>query len=172
MADPVLSIGDVAGSCHVAPSALRYWEAQGLLHPDHTPAGYRQYDPEQVARVRFIQRGQALGLSLSEIRDLLHAADGDGEAEVRNRLRHLLAHKLADTHRQVRELSDFASQLERVWVRLAEPACGCRHVGGCECLPPELQTVERPRLWAELQIVSQGCCPESCSCSPKPAAIP
>lgn len=77
MSAPMRSIGEVAGACGVAPSALRYWEAQGLLDPGHTSAGYRQYDPEQVARVRFIQRGQALGLTLTEIRDLLHAAASD-----------------------------------------------------------------------------------------------
>lgn len=109
MSGPTQSIGNVARTCGVAPSALRYWEAQGLIHPDHTPSGYRQYDEEQVARVRFVQRAQALGLALSEIRDLLRAADGDGEAAVRASLRHLLAHKLADAHRQARELADFAA---------------------------------------------------------------
>lgn len=132
------SIGEVADDCGISRSALRHWEEQGLLKPSHSTSGYRQYDNEQVARVRFVQRAQALGLTLAEVRDLLRAADGDGEATVRDCLRRLLASKLAETHRRMHELTSFASQIEKVRDRLGEPTCGCRHVGGCDCLPPDL----------------------------------
>lgn len=155
-----LSIGEVARRCGIATSALRFWEAEGLVRPAHrTASGYRRYDAETVARVRFILRAQALGLSLTEVRELLRAADGEGEESVRERLRHLLAHKLAETHHQVEELTGFAAQLERVWVRLARGGhCECRHLGECSCLPPEVETIERPRLVAELQVIAGGGC--------------
>ncbi|MHB1486592.1 MAG: MerR family transcriptional regulator [Acidimicrobiales bacterium] len=157
---PTLSIGEVARRCGLATSALRFWEAEGLVNPTHrTASGYRRYDTEAVARVQFILRAQALGLSLNKVRELLRAADGEGQEAVRERLRHSLAHKLAETHRQVEELTDFAAQLERVWVRLAQGGpCECRHLGQCSCLPPEVQTIERPRLVAELQVIAGGDC--------------
>lgn len=169
LAEPTLSIGEVARTCGIATSALRFWEAEELVSPSQrTAAGYRRYDAEAVARVRFIQRAQALGLSLVEVRDLLRAADGEGEEALRERLLHFLAHKLAETHRQVQELTDFAAQLERVWVRLAgDGPCECHHLGECSCLPPEVQTTERPRLVAELQVIAGGgCgCGDSCGCA-------
>lgn len=124
-----------------------------------TAAGYRQYDDEAEARVRFILRAQALDLSLDEVRDLLAAADGEGEPAVRERLRHLVAHKLADTERRLTELTGFAEQLEHVWVRLGESdRCECRHLGACSCLPPSVQTAGRRRLLSELNAVTHGTC--------------
>lgn len=170
MGEPAtLSIGEVARRCGLAPSALRFWEAEGLLAPTHrTASGYRRYDAEAVARVGFILRAQALGLSLAEVRDLLRAADGEGEEAVREGLRHLLAHKLAETRHQVEELNGFASQLERVWVRLGQGgSCGCRHLGECSCLPPEVRASQLPGLAAELAAIAQGgCgCGDSCGCA-------
>lgn len=155
-----LSIGEVARRCGLATSALRFWEAEGLLLPTHrTSAGYRRYDAEAVARVGFILRAQALGLSLAEVRELLRAADGEGEEAVRHGLRHLLAHKLAETRHQVEELNGFASQLERVWVRLGQGGrCQCRHLGECSCLPPQLRASQLPALAAELTAIAAGDC--------------
>lgn len=159
MAGP-LTIGALAGRCGIAPSVLRYWEEEGLLPVvRRTSAGYRQYDAEAEARVRFILRAQALGLSLDEVRDLLAAADGEGEPAVRERLRHLVAHKLADTERRLTDLTAFAEQLEHVWVRLGESdRCECRHLGECSCLPPSVQTAGHRRLLTELHTVADGAC--------------
>lgn len=167
--DATLSIGLLARECGLAPSALRFWEAEGLITPvGRTPAGYRRYDNESAARVRFILRAQALGLSLEEVRQLLAAADGGGGVAMRERLRHLVAHKLADTRAQIDELEGFGAQLERVWVRLGEDdACGCRHLGDCTCMMPSPASPERRRLVAALESVSSGdcgCAPD-CACS-------
>lgn len=52
------------------PSASN--ERRGLLpEPPRTPSGYRAYEPETIARIRFIKRGQALGFTLGEIEELL-----------------------------------------------------------------------------------------------------
>ena len=124
-----------------------------------TAAGYRQYDDEAEARVRFILRAQGLGLSLDEVRALLAAADGEGEPAVRERLRHLVTHKLAETERRLTELTAFAEQLEHVWVRLGESErCECRHLGDCSCLPPSVQTAGHRRLLSELNAVAHGTC--------------
>ncbi len=70
----MLTIGQLARRTGLRPSALRYYEAEGLLEPaSRTDAGYRLYDPATADTVRLIQRAQRLGFSLAEIRALLSA---------------------------------------------------------------------------------------------------
>ncbi|QAY71060.1 MerR family transcriptional regulator [Xylanimonas protaetiae] len=38
----------------ISHSKLRFLEEQGLIHPVRTPAGYRQYSPADVERLRFV----------------------------------------------------------------------------------------------------------------------
>lgn len=133
----LLRIGEVAQATGVSTSALRFYEAQGLLTPtERTPAGSRRYDSEHVARVDFIRTAQRLGLTLAEIADLLAAVDSDDPVPARERLRRLVTNKIAATRHQIDELQAFSRQLERVQVRLGQdPGCGCRHLGTCGCLP-------------------------------------
>ena len=62
-----LSIGTVAERAGVAVSALRFYEAQGLIHGGRSPGGRRQYPREVLRRLAFIQAAQAVGLTLPEI---------------------------------------------------------------------------------------------------------
>ncbi|MHB1533332.1 MAG: MerR family transcriptional regulator [Acidimicrobiales bacterium] len=135
-----MTIGELAARAGVSTSALRFWEAEGLVAaPERTPSGYRRYDEESLARVRFILRGQALGLSLAEIARLLAAADAGDGASVQEQLRDQVAGHLDGARRQVAELEGFVGQLERVYLRLGPGAgCGCTHLGDCECLPPKV----------------------------------
>ncbi|GAB4428955.1 MAG: hypothetical protein OHK0015_12330 [Chloroflexi bacterium OHK40] len=73
-----LTIGQLAKRVSLRPSALRFYEAEGLLTPTaHTEAGYRLYDPEAEETLRFIQRAQRLGFALTDIRALLAGRAGD-----------------------------------------------------------------------------------------------
>jgi DNA-binding transcriptional MerR regulator len=59
----------------VRPSALRYYEAQGILRPaGRRPNGYRVYTGEAVKFLLFVRRAQALGMSLKEIKPLVDLA--------------------------------------------------------------------------------------------------
>jgi MerR family redox-sensitive transcriptional activator SoxR len=55
----------------VATSALRFYEAEGLLHAARTDGGQRRYARDALRRVSFIRVAQQVGLSLSEIADVL-----------------------------------------------------------------------------------------------------
>ncbi len=67
-----ITIGQVASGAGVNVQTVRYYERRGLLpKAPRTPGGYRTYDPEAVARLRFIKRAQDLGFSLEEITELL-----------------------------------------------------------------------------------------------------
>lgn len=67
-----LKTAELASLAGIAPSAVRYYERRGLLtDPGRTPAGYRDYPPEAVDTLLFIQRAQELGFTLREIKALL-----------------------------------------------------------------------------------------------------
>src|SRR5436309_14399955 len=67
-----LTIGQVAAAADVNIQTIRYYERRGLFPtPRRTPAGYRQYADDAVARLRFIKHAQELGFSLNEIQGLL-----------------------------------------------------------------------------------------------------
>lgn len=67
-----LTIGELARQAGMRPSALRYYEQQGLLPtPLRTESGYRLYHPDNLQDLRFIQRAQRLGFSLADIHVLL-----------------------------------------------------------------------------------------------------
>ncbi|MFF5216159.1 MerR family transcriptional regulator [Micromonospora sp. NPDC000442] len=80
-----MSIGEVLAQLRadfpdVTISKLRFLEAEGLVEPQRTAAGYRKYGWDDVARLRFVlsaQRDQYLPLRV--IREQLARWDADGE---------------------------------------------------------------------------------------------
>jgi MerR family redox-sensitive transcriptional activator SoxR len=67
----LLTIGQVSERSGVAPSALRYYEAQGLISSTRTPGGARRYARTVLRRLAFVRAAQNVGLSLVEVRDAL-----------------------------------------------------------------------------------------------------
>ena len=65
------TIGEVAARAGVATSALRFYEANGLITSVRTEAGHRRYHADVLRRVGFIKVAQRVGLSLDEIRTAL-----------------------------------------------------------------------------------------------------
>jgi MerR family transcriptional regulator, redox-sensitive transcriptional activator SoxR len=69
----LLTIGDFAARSGVAPSALRYYEREGLIRSTRTGGNQRRYQRSELRRVGFIKIAQQVGISLDEIRDALGA---------------------------------------------------------------------------------------------------
>src|SRR6266849_2413516 len=98
-----LTISRLAQLGGVNLETIRYYERQGLLAaPPRTAAGYRVFPREAARRLRFIKRAQELGLSLSEISELLaiRVKPGTQRAEMRMRAEA----KIADIGQKVRAL--------------------------------------------------------------------
>lgn len=86
-----MKISEVAALTNTSTKTLRFYENSGLLPPPaRTASGYRNYGPEIVDRLRFIHRGQAAGLALQEVRQILAIHDR-GEAPCAH-VRQLLSH--------------------------------------------------------------------------------
>jgi MerR family redox-sensitive transcriptional activator SoxR len=66
-----LTVGQLAERSGVAPSALRYYESQGLIHAERTAGNQRRYPRPTLRRVAFIRSAQRVGLSLEEIGEAL-----------------------------------------------------------------------------------------------------
>lgn len=66
-----LTIGALSERTGVAPSALRFYEAEKLISSSRTPGGQRRYRRDTIRRVSFVRIAQQVGLSLDEIRDAL-----------------------------------------------------------------------------------------------------
>ncbi len=64
------SISELATEFDVTPRAIRFYEDHGLLAPKR--AGQRRiYSPRDRTRLKLTLRGKRLGLTLSEIRELI-----------------------------------------------------------------------------------------------------
>ncbi|MGH8775486.1 MAG: redox-sensitive transcriptional activator SoxR [Jiangellaceae bacterium] len=66
-----LTIGELAARSGASTSALRFYEARGLLSPGRTSGGHRIYARSTLRRVAFVRAAQRVGLTLEEIRAAL-----------------------------------------------------------------------------------------------------
>ncbi len=109
-----LRIGQLAERARVNVQTVRFYERRGLIaEPERTAAGYRQYLPDVVRRIRFIKRAQDLGFSLSEITELLDlrarspVACKAVEGKARKKIA-LVETKISELERIKRALEDLA----------------------------------------------------------------
>ena len=71
--DDRLAIGEVAARSGLAPSAIRFYEAEGLIRAERTASDRRVFPRHVLRRLAFISSAQRVGLSL---RDVAAALDG------------------------------------------------------------------------------------------------
>lgn len=159
-----MKIGEVARAAGLTVETVRYYEAVRLL-PRHvrTPGGYRVFTPEDLERIEFIQKAKRLGLSLSDIRDILavQAADQATCSHVRD----LLEGKIAEADAAIDELTEFRGRLSQLLERFSGLQ-DCRPTGGRVCSIIEGTPIpERPRVLAELQPARSHPAADSLLCS-------
>lgn len=65
--DDLLTIGDLARRTGLAVSAIRYYEARGLVRSLRTGGNQRRFPRSEIRRLSFALIAQQLGLSLAEI---------------------------------------------------------------------------------------------------------
>jgi MerR family transcriptional regulator, Zn(II)-responsive regulator of zntA len=98
-----MRIGELASDTGTTTKTLRFYEESGLLPAAaRTPGGYRDYTQDAVARLDFIRRGQAAGLTLAQIRQVLQIRD-DGQPPCEH-VRDLLEQRMSDLDTQITEL--------------------------------------------------------------------
>ncbi|MFI2665744.1 MerR family transcriptional regulator [Micromonospora carbonacea] len=73
-----MRIGELSHATGASTRALRYYEEQGLIRSERLPNGYRDYGPEAIEKVEFIQDLLAAGLSSQILRDIMPCVTADG----------------------------------------------------------------------------------------------
>ena len=98
-----MQIGELAKLTNTSTKTIRFYEDSGLLPPPaRSASGYRDYGPEIVDRLRFIHRGQAAGLTLQKVRQILAIHDR-GEVPC-GHVRQVLSSRLDQVRAQIAEL--------------------------------------------------------------------
>ena len=67
----MLTIGELARRSGVATSAVRFYEARGLIVSERTAGNQRRYPQSTLRRIAFVRTAQRIGLSLDEIGEAL-----------------------------------------------------------------------------------------------------
>ena len=123
-----MQIGEIAHKVGLATSAIRFYEEKGLISaPGRSESGYRDYDPAVVDRLVFIRAGQAVGLTLAELGQVLQIRDR-GDSPCRH-VTELLDSRIDDVDQRIEDLR----RLRRDLVSLRDQAT---NLDPADC-PPE-----------------------------------
>jgi DNA-binding transcriptional MerR regulator len=114
------SISELAREFDITPRAIRFYEDQGLLAP-RRDGQRRIYTPRDRTRLKLTLRGKRLGLTLSEIRELIdmYEPGRDQRPQLERFLAVLEAHKAsllqqqADIEAQLSEIRAFEKKIRK-----------------------------------------------------------
>ncbi|HWA37629.1 MAG TPA: MerR family DNA-binding transcriptional regulator [Burkholderiales bacterium] len=114
------SISELAQEFDVTPRAIRFYEDQGLLSP-RRDGQRRIYTPRDRTRLKLTLRGKRLGLTLSEIRELIdmYEPGRDQRPQLERFLDVLASHKATllqqrtDLEAQLAELTAFEKKVRK-----------------------------------------------------------
>ena len=119
------SVGELAARAGVATSALRFYEANGLIVSERNSSGHRRYRPDSLRRVAFIQVAQRIGLSLGEVGEAL-ASLPSGRTPTRDDWNALAGRWLPRIDDQIAALEQLRDRLDGCI------GCGCLSLDTCE----------------------------------------
>ncbi len=126
----LLPIGAIAERSGVAPSALRFYEAQGLIWSTRNTGNQRRFERSMLRRIAFIRTAQRVGLTLDEIRAALDGLPSNRTPNKADweRLSHLWRHRLDER----------IAELERLRDKLTSCiGCGCLSLRRCALSNPD-----------------------------------
>lgn len=82
-----MKIGEVAAELAVEVHVLRHWDEMGVVSPDRSSTGRREYSGEDLTRLRVVLASRRVGMSLPDIRAVLHRGEPDRSAVISRRIR-------------------------------------------------------------------------------------
>ena len=123
MDDTTLTIGQLAQRFGLNTSAIRYYEAHGVLPQPARVSGQRRYGPDAVRRLEVLDVAKRAGFSLGEARVLLQSADAGTPAF--EALRELAARKLPEVEALIAR-----AEAMRSWL-LTASGCSCATLDVC-----------------------------------------
>lgn len=126
MVEVKLSIGEIARRANVRPSAVRYYEAAGIVPAPTRVSGRRVYDASVLDVLRLIHLAKSAGFSMAEIKRLLHGFDRATPASARWQ---------AMATRKLQDVSELIARAERMR-DLLQKLLTCKCVQLSDCVRP------------------------------------
>lgn len=112
---PTYTISELAREFGVTPRTIRFYEDHGLLSPERTGTGGRQrsYSQRDRTRLKLTLRGKRLGLTLSEVRELvdMYESPSDTAAQLTAFLAVLARHRRT-LEQQLQDLRETLAEIE------------------------------------------------------------
>ena len=137
-----LPIGVVASRSGLSVSALRFYEANGLVSSERTEGGQRRYRREVLRRLAVIQAAQQVGFTLTQIAEMLEGLPSDHVSPREwNQLARSWRPQLDERIRTLEQLRD---QLDSCI------GCGCLSMSKCALANPADRASELgagPQFW-------------------------
>ncbi len=135
-AHDLLPMGEVSRRSGFAASAIRYYEAEGLVEAHRSAGGQRQFERSVLRRLAFIRAASNVGLSIEEIRGELARLPGNRtptKADWQRISRHWR-----------RRLDEQIAALQRLKGGLdGSIGCGCQSLRSCAFSNPDDVHAER-----------------------------
>ncbi len=115
----LLRISQVAKLTGLNPKTIRYYEAIKVIPNSRRTAvphgmGYRLYSEEDLRRLKFVKQAKLLDLSLSEIRELITAAEEGCCTSINPKVGLLIGLKLGEIDNRISELQALRTNLTRL----------------------------------------------------------
>jgi MerR family redox-sensitive transcriptional activator SoxR len=125
-----LTISELSTRSGLAPSALRFYETKGLLHPERSTGNQRRYHRSVLRRVAFIKAGTAAGVPLDQLAAALATLPAGRAPTVRD------WDKLSRRWRDVLDarIVTLQSLRDRLTTCIG---CGCLSIDKCTLLNPD-----------------------------------
>jgi MerR family redox-sensitive transcriptional activator SoxR len=125
-----LTIGELAVRSGVAPSALRFYEAQKLIAARRTRGNQRRYERATLRRIALIQAGRTAGIPLERIRAALETLPAH-RTPTRRDWERLSRGWRDDLDRRIATLQALRNRLTTCI------GCGCLSIDRCTLLNPD-----------------------------------
>jgi MerR family copper efflux transcriptional regulator len=115
-ASELMQVGDLARESGKTVRAIHLYEQMDLLKPAARSKGrYRLYGPEALVRIRWIQKLQDLGFSLTDIKAIVKDVEIHGGTQSASSamggVREVYAKKLAETRTQIARLQALEGEM-------------------------------------------------------------
>lgn len=131
-----LTIGQVAERTGLAASAIRYYEAEGLVLPFRNDAGQRRFASADIRRLSFVMISQNLGFSISEIKEALAPLPLD-RAPTKEDWSRISRKFGVELDRRIARMTALREKLDGCI------GCGCLSLNSCKLYNPDDQAADR-----------------------------
>lgn len=125
-----LTIGQIADRTGLAPSAIRYYEEEGLVHPHRTDTGQRRFARADIRRLSFVMISQSLGFSIAEIRTALSSLP-ENRTPTKADWQAISEHFRTELDARITQMQSLRDRLDGCI------GCGCLSLSNCKLYNPD-----------------------------------